>query len=405
MILDTYRQFPPDIRVEKEIAALCSAGHRVTVLTRRLPETAPLKENLHGNNASVARVPLEDNRRNAFKLLDRIRLLSSPWFEPLARFIEANKPDVLHVHDFLMVPTVLQVAEQFGLPVVADLHENMPAAMRAYRVSFPFHQKLKYAILYNYHLMRWHEARYLKRCAKVIVVVPEAAKRLYNYGLRQDQVVVVSNTEDETTFFFRAEDADLLIMERYKPYWTVSYVGGIGPHRGLDTTLQAIPLIRDQIPNLRLLIVGAGKQDRSQILSEICNLGIGDIVEVIGWQPFHKVKSYVLASDVCLVPHNNFEHTQTTVPHKLFQYMICKKPVLVSSCKPLARIVKQTGSGLVFEANDCQNLADKLLYMYQHPEQLIEMGLHGQQAALGEYAWRHDAQRLIQLYSSPIFRM
>jgi len=177
------------------------------------------------------------------------------------------------------------------------------------------------------------------------------------------------------------------------------YVGGIGPHRGLNTAVKALPYIKGKIPNFKLVIVGAKGDQANQILSDAATLNVEDMVEVIGWQPFKKVNSYVMASKVCLVPHNDFEHTHTTVPHKLFQYMICSKPVLVSSCRPLKRIVEDTKAGVVFRANDPGDLAKKFIYMYENSHALNDMGLNGREAALGKYAWRHDAERLIDFYT------
>jgi len=119
---------------------------------------------------------------------------------------------------------------------------------------------------------------------------------------------------------------------------------------------------------------------------------------VLRWVPFEKVSSYFSISAVCLVPHNDFEHTQTTVPYKLFQSMISGKPVVVSDVRPLKRIVDETGAGLVFNAGDPSSLAAVLVELYQKPELADRLGRNGYSAAQGLYSWRHDAERLIRLY-------
>jgi len=399
MIYGENRHFPPDIRLEKEIRALCSAGHRVTVLSKRLDNSIPEKERVLHENASVIRKYICNESSKLKLIIDRVQLRQSNWVNEIINFTKTERPDVLHVHDFLMVPTVIDIAEKISVPVVADLHENMPAAVRAYRAGYSSFGKLKSAILNNYYLMRWHEKRYLSRCERIIVVVPEAAERLYKYGINPENIIVVSNTEDETTFRFKPEDAERIILENYSSRWAASYIGGIGPHRGLDTVLNAVPYIVTAIPNFLLLIVGANDYDYAVIQDYVRKINISTHVEVIGWQPFSKVNSYVMASNVCLVPHNNFEHTNTTVPHKLFQYMICKKPVLVSSCAPLARIIGDTKAGLIFEANNSQDFAKIILFMHDNPSLLVEMGENGQRAALGKYAWRNDAARLVDMYN------
>ena len=397
MIYGENRPFPPDIRIEKELKVLGAQGHRLTVLTSLLPKDAPEEEILVPNIAKVKRVSITQ-----LNLVERLRqaffLQYSNWLQPLINFIKNCAPDILHVHDLNLLPTTLRASRPFDLPVIADLHENMPAARRAYRSNFKLFSKLLFGTVYNYQLWRWHESRALHQCDRVIIVVPEAAERLYNYGIAKSNIVIVSNTEDESTFNVQPEKADPKILERYQSLWTVIYIGGISPHRGLDTTIRSLPTARAQIPNLRLVIVGAKNHDRQQITKMARLYGVDDIVEIIDWQPFDKISSYIFSSRVCLVPHNNFEHTQTTVPHKLFQYMICSKPVLVSNCRPLARIVNETQSGLVFEANNSNDLAKKLIRLYREPEQATKMGENGSRAANGSYAWRHDAKRLVQMY-------
>ena len=272
--------------------------------------------------------------------------------------------------------------------------------MRAYRSVSPWWKRILEGLLWNYYWMRFKEASVLRQCIRTLVVVPEAAKRIYSYGIPSNKIVVVSNTEDETTFNFNTDSTDPSIINAYKGHWVASYIGGIGPHRGIETTLKAVAKVHTRIPKFRLLIVGIRNKDAHAWLKrEVTKLKIDEFVEIIGWQPFDKVNRYILTSDVCLVPHNDFEHTQTTVPHKLFQYMICQKPVLVSDCAPLKRIVEDSKCGIVFTANDSFDMADKLNWMYDHPEELKDMGQKGQKAAHGKYSWRNDSKNLVNMYA------
>jgi glycosyltransferase involved in cell wall biosynthesis len=401
MILDNTQEFPPDIRVEKEIKALVEAGHEVFVLSPKYKSESAASEFMPTLGATVDRVVLGAVAgrylANAWRA---ITMFDTRWLEVTRNFVDRHHLEVLHVHDLFTVPAIVQVGKEKGIPVVADLHENMPAAMRAERSTYPLWKRVLMGTLYNYHWMQWNEARALKKCAAVVIVVPEAAERLLSYGIPQSRIHVISNTEDETTFQFKPEQADFSILEQYKDKFVISYIGGIGVHRGLDTTLKAMPYIIQDLPNIHFLIVGADPKSKAVIENMVTVLNIGAYVEVLSWQPFHKVNSYVMASDVCLVPHNDFEHTQTTIPHKLFQYMICGKPVLVSDCKPLKRIMDQAKAGAIFRANDEKHLAKTLIQMAAFPEVLVEMGKNGQKAALGPLSWKIDAKKLVELYST-----
>lgn len=396
MIHFANRGFPPDIRIEKEAIALSQNGYKVTILTEKISDDEPAYEQL-GPNYYVRRMKIK-KRILILKLRSAINLVRQEYFEPISTFISEDNPDILHVHDLNRVPTSLIIARKYNIPVVADLHENMPAALAAFRTGDPFWERAARSVVFNYQLWRYHEKQSLEKCARVVIVVPEAAKRLYEYGIPESKITIVSNTEDETTFNASIDKCDPDILSKYKSQWMISYIGGIGPHRGWDTVIKAIPLLRNQIPGFKLVLVGANPKQRITIEKMVKTYGVQDRVEIIGWLPFDKINSYIFASKVCLVPHNDFEHTQTTVPHKLFQYMICAKPVLVSDCAPLARIVHDSDAGFIFKADDPESFARKLSYMHQHPEASARKGLSGRKAALGPYAWQHDAKRLCVMY-------
>lgn len=395
MVLETVRGYPPDIRVEKEARALDDAGISVVVMCNHVAGQ-PLEEP-YLSRSKIVRVPV---RRPPLlrRCLDAWTMRRSEWRLPVEKVVADEKPDAVHVHDLPLLPVVLSAIEPTGIPVVADFHENMPAAMRSYRSNDRWPMRLMRACLHNYRLMRFHEARAVRRCAAVVVVVPEASERIRSYGVDSDKIVLVSNTEDETTFPSDLTNADPAILDQYQGRWVASYIGGIGPHRGVDTAMRAVKPTVDKVPEFLLLIVGAKAEQQAQLAKTAKELGIEEHVSILGWQPASAVNSYVMASDACLVPHNDSEHTQTTIPHKLFQYMICGKPVIVSDCKPLARVVRECEAGLVFTAGDSASLSDRLVELRNGADDAVRYGQSGRASALGKFAWRHDARRLVELY-------
>ena len=419
--------FPPDIRVEKEARVLLNAGFQVALLSSRKGSNQAdhevAEDGLHLFRTDTPRLSLSGvSRRPRLRLIARGLLrrkkykvpswsyvlgwegyrfwksgISGDWRKSILRFISDFEPDVLHVHDFVLVPTALVAARIRGLPVVADLHENWPAALVVNRLHLQQeHARREFDTWWNYDLWRDRERKALPKCAVVIVVVPEAAERLYSYGVAKEQVVVVSNTEDETTF--GREPLDSAILKQYAGRWVALYVGSVGHHRGLDVVIRAIPQVIPHRQDFLLLIVGAGRDYKNRLQKLADEAGVGEHVEILGWQPGNTVSSYIAASAACLVPHRNLEHTNTTIPHKLFQYMIMGKPVVVSSCPPLKRVVEETQSGVVFAADDPDSAAKALITLCRNPSAAKEYGENGRRAASGPYSWRKDARRLIELY-------
>jgi len=111
------------------------------------------------------------------------------------------------------------------------------------------------------------------------------------------------------------------------------------------------------------------------------------------------LSSYIKASDLCLIPHLKTVHTDNTIPHKLFQYMIYEKPVVASNCNPIKRILDETRSGVVFESNNEADLANKIIELYNNYELQLEMGKKGKEAVRKKYNWDETSKNLITLYN------
>lgn len=386
------KDFPPDIRVEKEARALRDAGYSIFILCASKGQL-PLEDDWEG--CKVIRMPPIPGIFRKINWLFRSTTFHDLQLgRNLPAVIQKNSIELLHVHDLLMLGTALSGAKKWQLPVIADLHENYPAALRYYSTGRSIADLIKWVL---YKPSRWQA--YEKRSAliadHILVVVDEAKKRLISEGIPGDKVTVIENTEDIDYFLSIPLDNELI--EHYKGDFVLSYIGGFGGrHRGLDTVIEAMPQILEHVPNARLLLVGDGTI-KPVLQQMVAKRSLENKVSFISWQPFEKVPSYITLSDVCLVPHHSNPHTEATSPHKLFQYMLLRKPVVVSSCKPLKRVVEETGSGLVFQAGDANSLAQTIIQL-QDPLLRHSLGEAGRQAVIDKYNWRNTSQKLIQVY-------
>ena len=387
------RDFPPDIRVEKEIRALQAKDHRCYVICSSRGNK-PFREEREGT--TIYRLtPLVSVLRKINFLFYRLFFVNLQWFRDLLRIAKEESLDVFHVHDLNMAGTAIKAGKALNIPVIVDFHENYPAALMYYGVTKePNHQKAPG--VFN-RVSRWqrYEKRVSRKADQVIVVVEEAKERLSKIGIDQTKITVIENTIDVD--FFQNLEIDQTILNEYHGYFMITYIGGYGGwHRGLDTAVKAMPKVLEVIPQARLLLVGRGsiKPELEKLVTE---LNLKSQVKVQDWRPLEEVPSYIQASQICLVPHHSNPHTEATSPHKLFQYMLMGKPVVVSSCKPLQRVVSETQSGLVFTAGDSDHLAAVLLQL-KDVRLRNKLGQAGRQAVLDRYNWERTSQDLIRIY-------
>lgn len=398
-------RFPPDIRVEKEAATLRETGHEITLLCRGGP-TEPTFDRIDG--IDIQRLPADELFAGLSGVVDGFRYVSTlvhpVWQRTIRDLDRETGIDALHVHDLPLVPTATAVGDELGCQVVADLHENYPEAVRQIHRMRGWSEIARdpAALVQRVFLAPWRLKRVERRAVhdadRVIAVCEEArAHYLRDCGADPARVRVVSNTVDRTAFDPDIDPSTDLPFDPDERF-VVSYVGNFTQHRGLDGLIEGFARLADTTPNAELLLVGKGNDRYVAGLESLArSLGVRERVHFTGWVDFSEVPGYIAASDVCTVPHAATAHTETTVPHKLFQAMAMGIPVMVTDVAPLSRIVTRTESGLVAPAGNGQAMGDALRKLTD-ADCARECGENGRRAVDDEYNWERDGARLRAIY-------
>ncbi len=390
MILDN--EFTGDLRVENEISALQNAGHEVSLICFNFGGKKNYEE-FHG--AKIFRVPISKVLKDKLKGLNNTPFNFYPlfWAKRIKEFIKKNKIEVIHVHDLWMLEGALKANKNFNLPIVADLHENFVQALEHYKYANVFPGK------FIISKKRWarKEIEWLNKVDKIITVIEEAVERYVKLGIPKEKIFVVPNYVNLQSF--EISEFDKNILEKHSGFFTLAYTGGFDAHRGLETVIKAAPLLKEKIKNLKIVLVGRGSNfDSLKNLS--AKLKVEDVVIFEGWQPAEKLPSFIKAAKIGVIPHLKTIHTDNTIPHKLFQYMILEKPVIASDCNPLKRILHETKAGMIFKSGDEKDFADKVLQLYENPALQTEMGTNGKKAVKEKYNWDKAAENLIKVYKN-----
>jgi len=389
-------RYPDDIRVRKEAISIISAGFEVYLLCLR--EKNQLSEEVI-DGITILRV---NAGKNLYSLAFWDVVMSVFFVHPIfyltsKTIIKQLNINLIHVHDLPLVGTALRLRkDNSNMKVIFDMHENYPEALPlwfAWKKGFIV--QLKNKLFMNTHRWLKWEAKAVAGSDKIITVVDEMKQNIQlKYPAAGNKVVVVSNTE---SIDFTKSELDPSVYSDFKGKFILAYVGGLGPHRGIDTAIEGMKYLNSPII---LIIVGGGSNDASQELKkQIRSLKLENQVFVLGSKPFAKVFSYMKMADVNVIPHKINSQNQFGVPHKLFQSMMTSNPVLVSSCNPLKRIITSTNSGLVFNAGNPKDFASKVDQLYNNLSLRKELGINGYiQSTSGEFGWQHSASNLIDIY-------
>ncbi len=312
----------------------------------------------------------------------------------LTGLLRTQAYDLIWVKDTASLPVAFRCLAESNhqqVRVICDMYENMTEQI--YDTLVRFGSRRSRARAYLSLLVpraRRAEKRYLPRCDRIFVVVEEAKAFLVRrYGLDPSGITVVHNVE-VLSDFDAIEQVELPIKEGIP---LLTYVGGFGPYRGIETLLEAVPLLMKRgLSGFQVALVGAPPGELSRLAALCAEMGIQDVVGLHGFVPHRQAMRWIKQSSIGIIPHVNTMQIRTTIPNKLFQYMAAGVPCVVSDVGPLGRIVKQTASGFTFQAGSEDDLALKIASLLDNPEQMPTLGGNGRAAVERVYCWEVEGR-------------
>ena len=389
MILDA--PFPPDPRVENEAVSLVENGHEVFLFCLKY---ANEKASDTINGIQVKRYSSNTFEYKLSALAYTIPLYSVIMQKKIAKFIKETNIEALHIHDMKIAGAVYKVNVNFNLPIILDLHDNIPEVMKLY----PHLQKFPGKHLISPKKWKQKEEEFIKKANKVIAVSPEFIDTLaVRLPLEKDKLVLVPNTIRKT--FFEDYIVNETIIKKYKSNFVILYLGDTHLRRGIQTAIAALLTLKDTIPEIKLVIVGKNTTDII-LRKQVKDLQLEQFVDFEGWQNVSLFQSYILASEICISPlHRNLQH-DVAYANKIFQYMSLAKPLLVSDAIAQKKLVEKVACGLVHKERDSKDFSNKVLALYKSKPLRMELGESGRKFIQNEFSWEQTSKNLINLYNN-----
>ena len=142
------------------------------------------------------------------------------------------------------------------------------------------------------------------------------------------------------------------------------FFGLVRAYKGLDLLLGAFGCVKDQLPNLQLIIAGEFYEDEDKYRAQIAQLGLADRVIIRNeFIPDGDLRKYFGAADLIVQPYKTA--TQSGVTQVAFHF---EKPMLVTNVGGLGEIVHDHQMGYACEPT-AESIAADVLDYYQNDRQ------------------------------------
>lgn len=154
---------------------------------------------------------------------------------------------------------------------------------------------------------------------------------------------------------------------------TVVCVGGLRPEKGYDVLLSALSLVREDVPAVRLVVVGEGAL-RPSLEAQVAADGLGDTVEFLGSVP--DIWPHLADADVFAIASRS-----EAFGIAIAEAMAAGLPVVAPDVGAVRELVRPGETGQTFPAGDPAALAAELVRLLRSPDLCARMGAAARETA------------------------
>jgi len=323
--------------------------------------------------------------RSSLRILQNISLLTMTL--KVGRMF---KPDVIHAHSPFTCGIAGNLAGRIlGVPTVYEM-----------RGIWEDSHTSRYGL--SRTSMRYRGVRRLENIALAgadhCVVISEALRvELIDRGIEQDNVSIVPNGVDCRYFSPGPPDPELITNLGLDGAVVLGYVGYFFQYEGLDLLFEAFAVLAREFPRLKLLLVGDGelmpllrRMVREKLLEER--------VVLTGRVAHDRVPDYYRAFDFLVLPRRLGREAALVTPLKPLEIMAMGKPVVASNVGGHLEIVQDEVTGLIFQSDSVESLADKCRLLVENESARREVGVRARSWVETHRDWNVLIDRYVELY-------
>jgi len=286
----------------------------------------------------------------------------------LAMFKIKDKPDVIIATSppLFTGVTGFLLSLRFGCAFVFEVRDLWPESA------------IELGIIKNKFLIKasfWLEKAIYKLASRINVLTPAFKDAIVKKGISPHKIWLIPNGAD-LDLFSEEDVRDIRKEYGWDDKFVVLYIGAHGVANNLEQLIFAAEKLKEALPDVLFVLIGDG-MEKPKLVKMVKEKGLDNVI-FIPPQPKERIKDFVYAADVGIAVLKRVDVFKTVYPNKVFDYMCCKKPVILG-IDGIARklVVDEAKCGIYYEPENIDMLVDAVKMYYNDEKLRKEHGENG----------------------------
>jgi PEP-CTERM/exosortase A-associated glycosyltransferase len=281
--------------------------------------------------------------------------------ERLSEVAKVINPDILHAHSpVLNAIPALRVGRAMRIPVVYEVRAFWEDAAVDHGTSREWGLR--------YRLTRGLETYALGQVGAITTICEGLRRDIVARGIAAEKITVIPNAVNIEDFSAgNPPDQQLAQDLGLEGKRLLGFIGSFYAYEGLTLLLRALPSMLASNPDVRILLVGGGPEER-ELKALSVKLGLEDKVVFVGRVPHDQVQRYYNLLDVLIYPRLRMRLTDLVTPLKPLEAMAQGRLVVASDVGGHQELIQDNKTGVLFKADDAGDLASKVLELLARPD-------------------------------------
>jgi glycosyltransferase involved in cell wall biosynthesis len=296
----------------------------------------------------------------------------------LARTLRKRKIDVLHSHMFRASLFASPIGKLSGVPVIIETTHVRETWRKGWFKSKFIVDRAVCHLIDRYIAVSEANSRYLIERKRI----PERKVCIIQNGCSIERVDPLRAHPEgiRESLGFSKSDLVLLVMARLEA------------QKGHRILLQALSLLRTEIPTIRLICLGTGTL-KDKLTKTVQDLGLEDIVRFVGFRS--NVGDWLAAADIGVLP-SFYEG----LPLTAVETLAAGVPLVATAVDGTPEVVIDGETGHLVPPGDPPAMAEAIRRLARQPELRRKFAIAGRDRILNQFTIQRQVEQTSNLYLS-----